>query len=465
MRALTISGFILTLVALTASAADAQEPQRRRYLPDSSDEDWSFLKEAPKTDVWDPLKYIPFGRDGWFMTLSGEVRYRAEGLRIRATDQRPATIDDYLLQRYLTGADVHFGPHARFFTEVQSGLINGAVRTARPTDRNTIDTHQAFFEWQQTVRPRHRITAKVGRQELAIGSTRLISASPGLNVKRSFDGASLSYRAGSWAIVGVAARLVALSGGAFDDAWNSGQHFWGAAAGGRSPRFERGELGAYYLGTSRAEPTVYFQGSGAERRHTVGIKWSGTGSRFDLNYDAIYQWGTFGSAPIRAWGVATETGYRVPGVRWRPRVSVRTDFASGDRDPANPELDSFNPLFPGNSYSGAVGLFGPTNLTDLTAAVTFAPRSNLTIGFEAPSYWRTSTHDGVYATDLRLLVPPTLGEGKYVGTNPSVLAVWQPTRHVQLQGVITRFLSGAFLEDSFVSSGFGFYSGTVVYRF
>ena len=453
------------LVALTVLAADAQQPQQqqRRYLPDSSDEDWSFLKDAPKSDVWDPLKYIPFSREGWFMTLSGEVRYRAEGLRIRATDQRPATIDQYLLQRYLSGADMHFGPHARFFTEVQSGIINGAVRTARPTDQNSIDVHQAFFEWQQTVRPRQRITAKIGRQELAIGSTRLISASPGLNVKRSFDGASLSYRTSSWAVVGVAARLVALSTGAFDDSWDSGQLFWGAAAGGRSPRFERGELGVYYLGTSKSE-TVYFQGAGAERRHTLGMKWSGTGTRFDLNYDGIYQWGTFGGAPIRAWGIATETGYRVP-VRWRPRVSLRTDFASGDRDPANPELDSFNPLFPGNSYSGAVGLFGPTNLTDLTAAVTIAPRSNLTIGFEAPSYWRTSIHDGVYATDLRLLAPPTIGDGKYVGTNPSVLAVWQPTRHVQLQGVITRFISGKFLEDSFVSSGFGFYSGTVVYRF
>jgi len=455
---------VLAALVLTTLPAAAQELQPRRYLPDSSDEDWSFLKSAPKTDVWDPLKYIPFSRDGWFMTLSGEVRYRSEALRIRATDERPATIDNYVLQRYLTGADVHFGPRARFFSELQSGLMHGAVRTARPTDRNTIDMHQAFFEWQQVVRTGHRITAKVGRQELAIGSTRLISASPGLNVKRSFDGASLSYRASRWTVVGVAARLVALSSGAFDDAWNAGQRFWGAAAGGRSPRFERGELGVYYLGTSHPA-TSYFQGSGDERRHTVGTKWSGTGRRFDLNYDGIFQWGTFAGAPIRAWGVATETGYRVPSVRWRPRVSLRTDFASGDRDPANPELQSFNPLFPGNSYSGAVGLFGPTNLTDLTAAVTFAPRSNLTIGFEAPSYWRTSTRDGVYATDLRLLVPPTIGQGKYVGTNPSVLAVWQPTRHVQLQGVITRFISGSFLEDSFVSSGFGFYSGTVVYRF
>src|SRR5678816_613929 len=90
------------------------------------------------------------------------------------------------------------------------------------------------------------------------------------------------------------------------------------------------------------------------------------------------------------------------------------------------------------------------------------PRSTLDRSSAASDVYK---RQGVYATDLRLLAPPTIGDGKYVGTNPSVLAVWQPTRHVQLQGVITRFISGKFLEDSFVSSGFGFYSGTVVYRF
>ena len=45
-----------------------------------------------------------------------------------------------------------------------------------------------------------------------------------------------------------------------------------------------------------------------------------------------------------------------------------------------------------------------------------------------------------------------------MGTNPGVLVVWQATRHLQLQGVITRFLSGGFLERTFVADGFGFYS-------
>jgi hypothetical protein len=272
------------------------------------------------------------------------------------------------------------------------------------------------------------------------------------------------YRAQSWTLAAAAARLVGLNSGAFDDASDSGQVFWGAAASRRGRRIERGEIGAYYLGVDRAQ-SLYAQGVGPERRHTAGVKWASSGARFSVNYDALFQWGTFDRAPIRAWAFATETAYQVTATGWRPRVSVRSDVASGDQDPADPQLQAFNPLFPGNSYSGAVGLLGPTNLTDLTPALTIRPRPDLTVGIEAPSYWRTSATDGVYATDLRLLIRPGAAGGHYVGTNPGALAVWQATPHWQVQGVVTRFLSGAFLQDTFVSSGFGFYSASIVYRF
>jgi hypothetical protein len=452
------------LMVIGTSGAAQETSSTRLYLPDRADEDWSFLKDAPKTDLWDPLKYLGLGREDWFVTLSAEVRYRPEGFRVRASDSRPGTVDNYLLQRYLFGADAHFGRRARLFGELQSGILNGRLGSPRPTDRNQLDLHQMFFEWRQPVRKDHRVTVKVGRQELAIGSTRLISASPGLNVKRSFDGAGISYRAPSWTVVVAAAQLVGLASGTFDDRPDRGQLFWGAAAGRRSPRFQRGELGAYYLGLDRTL-SLYAQGTGPELRHTFGAKWSGAGTRLDLNYDGVFQWGTFRDVQVRAWAFASETGYRIATSGWRPRVSLRVDVASGDRDAGDPRLQSFNPLFPGNSYSGAVGLLGPTNLTDLTPALTMWPRSNLTIGFEAPSYWRTSTGDGIYATDLRLLIPPGAGAGKYVGTNPGVLIVWQVTPHLQFQGVVTRFLSGGFLENTFVGPGFGFYSASAVYRF
>ena len=457
---------VLLLLALTAAPAAAQQqPVIRLYLPNPADEDWSFLKEPDKrADRWDGWKYIPLGAEDRYLTLSGEVRYRPEGLRIRGVGERPTTTDTYLLQRYLFGGDLHLGRHVRIYADLQVGVINGRLGSPRPTDRNTIDLHQAFIELRQRARQQPGLVVRAGRQELAIGSTRLISASPGLNVKRSFDGVTAAYRRTSWNVAAALAQLVAIETGAFDDHPSREQLFWGVAAGRRSPRFERGELGAYYLGIDRRR-SVYAQGVGPESRHTVGVKWSGAGSRFDLNYDAIFQWGEFADAPIRAWAFATETGYRFGSTPWKPRVSLRSDVASGDSDRAEPTLQAFNPLFPGNWSSGAVGLLGPTNLTDLTPSVALFPRSKLVIAFEAPTYWRTSTGDGVYGTDQRLLVPPQAGTGRYVGANPGIVVSYQITRHLQVQGAITRFLSGGFLDQTFVAKGFGFYSVTGLYRF
>ncbi len=463
--ALVLFAARLSVFICLAGSLPAQQPVVvRAYLPNTADEDWSFLSEhSRRNDFWDPLKYISLGREDYYVTLSSEVRYRMEGFHLRGVDGT-RTRDNYLLQRYLVGADLHLGSRFRLFTEFQSGIINGQLRSPRATDQNSADYHQAFFEWRQPLNGKSIVGIKAGRQELSIGSSRLISASPGLNVKRSFDGALFYFRNDSWRVSGTFAKLVSVNPSAFDDKPDHEQTFWGIAVGRKSPRFQKGELGFYYLGVDRAR-AEYEQGKGRDLRHTVGVKWTGTGARFDLNYDVVLQWGAFKGAAVRAWAFSTETGYRFPGARYRPRISLRSDVASGDRDPGNPRLQSFNPLFPGNSYSGLVGFLGPTNLTDFDPAVTFALRGNLLLTLEAPSYWRTSTADGVYAPDLRLLLHADVGRGKYVGTNPGVVCVWQVTTHIGFQGAISRFFAGEFLENTLAADGFGFYSATLLYRF
>jgi len=77
----------------------AQQPVVRVYLPNTADEDWSFLSEhSRRSDFWDPLKYISLGREGRYLTLSGEVRYRVEGFHLKGVDGT-STRDNYLLQR------------------------------------------------------------------------------------------------------------------------------------------------------------------------------------------------------------------------------------------------------------------------------------------------------------------------------------------------------------------------------
>jgi hypothetical protein len=287
---------VVWLAAVLPWPAYAQE---RVYRPNIAEEDWSFLKDPSKRrDWWDPVKYIPFERDGWFMTLSGEARFRPEGFRIKATDTSPATRDQYLLQRYLFAADVHLGARTRLFAELQSGLITGKIGGSRPTDRNSADLHQAFLEWRSPRDAGTRFDVRIGRQELTIGSSRLISASPGLNVKRSFDGVRLAVSQKGWRVEAAAAELTELSAGAFDDRSMHEVRFWGVAAG-RSAPWANGTWTAYYLGL-RNEDMQYAQGRGQDMRHTIGVGVRGSGRLLDFNYDGIWQLGDFEGHEARA---------------------------------------------------------------------------------------------------------------------------------------------------------------------
>src|SRR5262245_16387512 len=224
---------LLTMVGfgLMATVCFGQTVVQRTYLPNIAEEDWSFLKdESKRVDFWDPVKYISLGGEDRFLTLSGEIRLRSEGFRIHPVGDAPSRSDGYLLQRYLFGADFHLSQRFRFFTEIQSGLIHGKLNSPRPTDKNSLDLHQGFFEWKQRLRGDREFILRVGRQELGIGSSRLISASPGLNVKRSFDGANLSVKAGGgWRVDAGFARLVGLSQGVFDDKSDDEHTFCGVA--------------------------------------------------------------------------------------------------------------------------------------------------------------------------------------------------------------------------------------------
>ncbi|MBI4893912.1 MAG: alginate export family protein [Acidobacteria bacterium] len=458
-------------MALTALSIWAQQPPaqlpviQRRYLTNLADEDWSFLSDPKlRHDPWDPLKFIPFPREGWYLTLGGEARLSPQGLRVRGDEVIPSALDNYFLQRYLLAADFHLGPRFRVFTELQSGILNGRIRSPRPSDQDLLELHQGFFQFTTLTRHKRKFSLRLGRQELNIGSGRLISPSQGLNVKRSFDGLSAIYAAQDWAFEGGIARLVRIRPGIFDDPPDSEQDFWGLSFTRRLLPWKNSQFNFYYLGINR-KYSIFAQGIGPERRHTFGSRLSGRASRLDYNYDLIVQFGSFRDAPVRAWAVSTDTGFSFKLFGVPLRAGVNLNSASGDRDPNDPSLQSFNPLFPGSSYSGIVGLLGPTNLSDITPSLRANVRRNLLIAFESPSYFRTSLNDGVYTIDQRLVFRGIGNPHRYVGSNPGVIVSYQPFAHITFTGAITRFQSGQLLSDTFARNGFGFYSIAGTYRF
>ena len=79
---------------------------------------------------------------------------------------------------------------------------------------------------------------------------------------------------------------------------------------------------------------------------------------WDHNYEAAFPWGRFGSGGIRAWTPASETGLGPVTARLAPWAGI----ASGDHDPLDRTLGTFNALFPEGAYFREADLIGPHNL-------------------------------------------------------------------------------------------------------
>ena len=117
----------------------------------------------------------------------------------------------------------------------------------------------------------------------------------------------------------------------------------------------------------------------------------------DGNYDVILQVGSFKGERATAWGLSSETGYRLS--RWPLATSIRRSSqrrVRGSLARRTRRCSHSIRCSPARASPAPSGLFGPTNMIDFTPFVSVVPRSNLVLGFEHPWYWRTSTGDGIY---------------------------------------------------------------------
>ena len=440
-----------------------------------ADEDFSYLRDPGMRghDWLDPIKYIPLGnREGWYLTLGGEMRqwyehytnenWGAPGL----PNEPPVENNGYLKQRYMFSGDFHLGSRFRVFTEVQSGFVNGRAGGPRPiVDKDNLDVNQAFVDINLGLDERERpsVTLRVGRQELHYGTGRLVSIREVPNVRASFDGVRLIFNTRRWRIDTFATKPVFTQPGFFDDKTDHSQTFWGVYATGpvRSLPFN---LDLYYLGLRR-KLGVFNQGAGPENRQTLGARiWRGgipfvvgRGWDYDLEYAA--QFGTFGPSftfqnermpqgNIRAWTLSSQTGYTFSEAKLQPRIALNTGITSGDKDPRNPDLQTFFTPFPNGRFFGVIQQNGPLNIQGLRPSVTVQLPHHAAFTADSYFFWRRSLNDGLYNVPGFPLRPGNFSRARYVGTQPGVDLFLPVTRHITADFVYAYFGTGQFLHET-----------------
>src|SRR5256884_7154960 len=164
------------------------------------DENYAYLRDTSRRTDWlDSIKFIPLNTNGdWYLTPGGEIRERYEYYHNSLWGRGPQDDNGYLLQRYMVHADAHFGDYFRIFTQFKSGLEDGRNGGPRPTDRDDVDLNQAFFDVRVPLAEVDSLIFRAGRQELAYGSARPLSAPQAPHPRLGLDRVKGHFYVSGW---------------------------------------------------------------------------------------------------------------------------------------------------------------------------------------------------------------------------------------------------------------------------
>ena len=466
------------LLALLASMSFAQtipspqatptpaSPTPAPYKQLRYEEDWSSLADPSRRhEALDRIKFIPLNERGdWYLSIGGEARGKSESFRNSSFGQKQQDNVSYLLQRYMLHFDLHMGSRVRAFFQIKSNLENGRKGGRGPVDEDKLDLHQAFVDIALSFGAKRTLVLRLGRQEMLFGSARLVAPRDGPNVRLSFDGLRAVVRAGAWRIDTFITKPVETNSGLFDDAPDHNQTFWGAYAVRPLKLLPYGNIDLYYLGIDRKEAR-FDQGAARETRHSVGMRLWGKMKAWDYNSEMIVQLGNFGHGKVRAWAAASDVGYTLRTTRFRPRLGLKADIASGDRDSTALNLQTFNTLFPRGQYFGEIGLIGLANLVDLHPSLDLHLTDRFMVAGDWDVFWRESVRDGIYGNATNLLRSGRANRARYVGSQPSLGMEWAANPHITFNANYTHFFAGDFLKGKNPARNLNYLMLQMTYKF
>lgn len=428
---------LAVVVAFPAQAQSSEAWQSPTLTNTRYDEDWSQLADpAHRTGRWtEDLKYIPFNADGTVWMGSGiELRARTESFTNNLWGDAAAPDDAYLWLRAAPYVDLHAGP-VRAFVQPIAAYVVGVAPSAGPIDQTRKDLLQGFVELAAG-----SVTLRGGRQMLLVGTERLVGTRYGPNVPLAFDGVRADIRSGKTVVSLFAAKPVQPLGGNFDDRSSPTKALWGAHA--ALPR-----LDLYYLGY-RNRTANFSEATGREERHSFGLRSHGVSGDWRWNVEGVVQFGTFAGQRIRAWTLGSEVSRGFPQTPLKPRATLRFNVISGDGDPHDGKLGTFNALFPKGKYFGELSPIGPTNIVNVHPGVTIALAKNVSLGLAGMAYWRFSIADGIYDIPGNLILGTAGSGARFIGKEAEATLSWQATPELELSTSFSAFSAGRFLRET-----------------
>lgn len=377
-----------------------------------------------------------------YATIGMETRARYEGY---ANNNFDASAEDgFLWVRAMPYADLHAGP-LRLFVQPIAGYAFGVEPAEGPIDQTGLDLLQAFAELDIKMEGGSTLALQGGRALVALGSERLVGRRYGPNTPQSFDGleATFTHKGSKLQVLRIRPVQAGLKN--FDDHMSRSKKLDAVyiTVGNRSAN----GLDIYWM-KYRDKAAVYGGLTGVELRRTYGLRYYGSQGDVEWNWEAMVQNGHFGNQRIRAKSIATETSVNLPRIQYEPRIRLRANIATGDRNPEDQKLGTFNAMFPKGKYFGELSPIGPRNIYNLNPDLTFNLTENLNIALAFGMFWRTSISDGVYDLPGNELRGTRNGGSRFIGNQFEITIEWQAQPTLSFAASFSMFRPGPFLKQA-----------------
>jgi len=453
---------LLVLVPLTSAVAafaqtDGAEgvsnaPERPSIRFNRWQEDWSVLADpdVPR-EAFDEFKYIPLSSDDpkTYLSLGLNLRERIETNDAASFGLAGNRNDTYLLSRLETFADLRIANQLQFFTMLESAFAPDKNRQT-PVDQDRLALEMAFVALVEPLGD-GLLKIRLGRQQFAFDTQRFVSVRDGPNLRQSYDAAWVDYELGAWRGIAFYSQPVQNRDlGSFDDYSSSHLTYGGVRL---ERRFSDSANASLYYSQYQQDGASYTTVAGNETRNIYDGHLDGHAGPWDWDVEAMLQEGQIAQEHIRAWAFGSLFGYTLDNQPWSPRLGLQVDTASGDENPHDHELNTFNPLFPNGYYVTLAGYTGYVNLIHVKPSVTLHPMHGVKLLFAAGAQWRQTTADAVY-NQPNVPVPNTSGHGgRYTGAYGQTRIEWAFTPHYAFSAEVVHFgvgpsLSAAGAHDS-----------------
>jgi hypothetical protein len=391
------------------------------------------------------LKALQFNKNkSIYLSLGGEFRPRWEHVDNQNWSSESAADENFYSQRMMFHADLHAGKYVRFFGQLIHGFVSGKEPVYTQSDN--LDLQQAFVEFMVPIKE-NTLKFRAGRQELILGSGRLMSVRDGPNIRRSFDMARIMMEGKGYSGNIFYGREVKVPNGVFDNNSTDAPYTWGLGLN-FYPEKLPGNTTIYYIGFD-AKAVTYNDGNNPETRHTIGLRrFGGLGKRFKYNTELNYQFGKFGYKTISAFSIEGDWHYNLTNTKFKPDLGIKLDYISGDKDQGDSKLGTFNPYFNNPAYFGLIAQVAAMNMFDVHPSAKLNLTEGLSATVEADLYWRAQRNDGLYGASKALLRASNKNGSRWIGWQSGVIVEYEINRYLKLSGHTYYFVSGNFVKET-----------------